>query len=73
MEKKKRSKIASFDGFTLESQVLKDYKFCGYKILYQRWSGPSGEINLVASKEDILVFLEVKKSSTQVRANEALI
>ena len=72
MEKKQRSKFAYRDGYTVESQVLKDYKFCGCKILSQRWSGPNGEIDLVASKGDYLVFLELKKSSTEVRKNEAL-
>ena len=39
------------------------------KIRSQLWCGLSGEIDLVVSKEDILVLAEVKKSSTQVRTS----
>ena len=36
----------------------------------QLWRCLSGEIDLVVSKEDILVLAKVKKSSTQSRASE---
>lgn len=40
------------------------------KFRSQLWRDLSGEIDLVVPKEDILVFVEVKKSSTQARASE---
>ncbi|MCS6878301.1 MAG: YraN family protein [Geminicoccaceae bacterium] len=44
----------------------------GFAILARRWSSPVGEIDIVARRGDLLVFVEVKRRSELASALEAL-
>ncbi len=49
-------------GLSAEAQVCRHYQDHGYKIHARRWRGRSGEIDLVFSKDQEVIFVEVKKS-----------
>lgn len=49
-------------GLSAEAQVCRHYQEHGYKIRAQRWRGRAGEIDLVFSKDQDVIFVEVKKS-----------
>lgn len=44
----------------------------GFSILARRWSSPVGELDLVARKGDLLVFVEVKRRAELAPALSAL-
>jgi putative endonuclease len=44
----------------------------GYRILAERYKTPSGEIDLIAKKSRVLVFVEVKLRKTKQAAAEAI-
>lgn len=44
----------------------------GYRIRAQRFRSPSGEVDLIASKGDMLVFVEVKARKTHPAARESV-
>ena len=49
-------------GETLAGLYLKNK---GYAILERNWRTPYGEIDIVASKDDAIIFVEVKSRSSQ--------
>lgn len=59
-------------GQAAEHQVADWYQTRGYRKLDQRWRAPEGEIDLIFSKDNQLVFVEVKHSKHQGRAATAL-
>ena len=55
--KKKKAYEQGVEAENLAAQYL---RLKGYKILEQRFKTPGGEIDLIAQKKDVLVFVEVK-------------
>ena len=59
-------------GLAAEDTVARDYCARGYQETNRRWRGMGGEIDLIFSDGDTVVFVEVKKSRTHRRAVERL-
>ncbi|MEC9197512.1 MAG: YraN family protein [Pseudomonadota bacterium] len=59
-------------GLAAENVVAGQYRNQGYDILARRWRGRAGEIDIVAKRDDGLVFIEVKASKTHDQAAQAL-
>ena len=59
-------------GRCAEDQVARFYAGSGRPIAAQRWRGLSGEIDVIARDGDVVVFIEVKQSTTHARAVEHL-
>lgn len=49
-------------GLAAEDGVLRDYAAKGYRLMERRYRGRGGEIDLVLSRGDDVIFVEVKKS-----------
>lgn len=49
-------------GRLAEEAVAREYSQSGYQVMSERWRGRSGEIDLILSKGDEYIFVEVKKS-----------
>jgi len=58
-------------GFVAEGYVAQYLKARGYEILNHNYRKPWGEIDIVAEKDGILIFVEVKASSVKVAGFEA--
>lgn len=54
--------VAYHAGLSAEAAVARHYQRSGRPVIAERWRGESGEIDLVASEQDCLVFIEVKKA-----------
>lgn len=63
-----RSETNYHAGLTAEAIVERDYARRGQNIVERRWRGHGGEIDLIISENDSLVFVEVKKSKTHDQA-----
>lgn len=60
-------------GLAAEHQVAALYQRDGARIAARRWRGPcGGEIDLIARKDDTVIFIEVKKADTHARAVERI-
>ena len=59
-------------GLSAEGQVARDYQRRGFPVIWHRWRGKGGEIDLVLQDGDGFVFVEVKKSRSHARAAERL-
>ena len=60
-------------GAAAEAQVGASYRADGFALLETRWRGKfGGEIDLILRKGDLVVFVEVKKSASHMRAAEHL-
>lgn len=59
-------------GLSAEDSVALHYTASGAEILARRWRGRSGEVDLVLSEGDEIVFVEVKKSQSLASAAERL-
>ncbi|MDV7271785.1 YraN family protein [Thioclava sp. A2] len=60
-------------GAAAEEQVAASYRADGFDLLEHRWRGKAGgEIDLILRKGDLVVFVEVKKSASHLRAAEHL-
>ena len=59
-------------GLAAEASVARDYTARGYQIASTRFKTASGEIDLIARKDDRLIFVEVKKSRSFAKAAAAL-
>lgn len=55
-----------------EDSVLRDYRDQGYGFVASRWRGKSGEIDLIVTRDDEYVFVEVKKSASHRQAAERI-
>ncbi len=64
--------VAYHAGFAAEGAAERDYARRGYEIVARRWRGKGGEIDLIASRDEVVVFIEVKKSKSHDRAMEML-
>jgi len=54
-------KIAAFSlGISAESRAAVWLLAHGYRILARRWKSPLGEINIIAARRHLLIFVEVK-------------
>lgn len=67
-----RGVTSELAGRMAEDCVRRDYLGQGYAFIQSRWRGRSGEIDLIFSRDDEFVFVEVKKSSHHARAAERI-
>ena len=66
-------KIAAFSlGISAESRAAAFLVAKGFRILAQRWKSPVGEIDIVARRRSLLVFVEVKARNNLDEAAESL-
>ena len=66
-------KIAAFRvGISAESRAAAFLIAKGFRILARRWKSPIGEIDIVARRRSLLVFVEVKARNNLDEAAEAL-
>ncbi|MEM1373913.1 MAG: YraN family protein [Pseudomonadota bacterium] len=64
--------VSYLKGLASEAQVAQRYERAGAALLAQRWKARSGEIDLIFSEGDTLIFVEVKCSKTIGRALESV-
>ena len=67
-----RGRTAYLSGLAAEDQVSQIYDRSGRPVIARRWRGSIGEIDLIAREGDVVVFIEVKKSSSHALAAEQL-
>lgn len=67
-----RGRTAFHAGLAAEDQVSQIYDRSGRAVIARRWRGSIGEIDLIAREGDVVVFIEVKKSTTHAMAAEHL-
>src|SRR5262244_4147210 len=56
--------IAFRTGISAESRAAAFLIAKGFRILARRWKGPVGEIDIIARRRSLLVFVEVKARET---------
>ncbi len=59
-----RSKRGYWKGLAAESLAAWILRFKGYRILQRRYKNKWGEIDLIARRGDVLIFVEVKYRTT---------
>ena len=64
---------AHFTGLSAESRAAAYLVAKGYRIVARRFRSPVGEIDIVARRRGVLVFVEVKARSTLDGAAESLL
>jgi len=64
MGKYDRGLTAYHGGAAAEEIVARTYGAAGYAVLKRRWRGQGGEIDLILGRNDVTIFVEVKKSVT---------
>jgi len=67
-----RGQLGYHAGLAAEGAVARHYTASGRPIAAIRWRGSAGELDLVAREGNVVVFIEVKKSSSHARAAERL-
>jgi putative endonuclease len=73
LDRPRRQKIAAFRlGLSAESRAAMMLLAKGYRILARRWKTPFGEIDIVARRRGVLVFVEVKARGSIDEAVEAV-
>ena len=66
-------KIAAFGlGISAESRAALWLLAHGYRFLARRWKSPLGEIDIIAARRHLLIFVEVKARSTLDEAAESV-
>jgi putative endonuclease len=66
-------KVAAFRvGISAESRAAAWLIAHGYRILSRRWKSPLGEIDIVAARRHLLIFVEVKARATLDAAAESV-
>ena len=66
-------KIAAFGlGISAESRAAAWLIAHGYRILARRWKSPRGEIDIIAARRRLLIFVEVKARATLDDAAESV-
>lgn len=71
-QRESRGRTAFHAGLAAEDQVSLLYDRSGRPVIARRWRGSIGEIDLIVREGDVVVFIEVKKSSTHALAAEHL-
>lgn len=66
--RKVRGRMAHHGGQAAEDTVARHYERRGHRIDARRWRGRGGEIDLVASDGEGLVFIEVKSAASHAAA-----
>lgn len=67
-------KLVSFRvGISAESRAAAYLIAKGFRILARRWKSPAGEIDIVARRRHLLIFVEVKARNTLDAAAESLL
>jgi putative endonuclease len=64
---------AHFTGLSAESRAAAYLVAKGYRIVARRFKSPVGEVDIVARRRGVLVFVEVKARSTLDAAAESLL
>ncbi len=64
--------IAFHTGISAESRAAAFLIAKGFRILARRWKSPLGEIDIVARRRSLLVFVEVKARNSLDEAAESL-
>ena len=59
-----RGLSAHLSGAAAEETVARHYESAGWTILERRWHGEGGEIDLIAVRDGVTAFVEVKQSAT---------
>jgi putative endonuclease len=73
MREARPEKIAAFGlGISAESRAAAWLIAHGYRILARRWKSPLGEIDIIAARRHLLIFVEVKARATLDDAAEAV-
>jgi putative endonuclease len=65
--------LAFRTGISAESRAAAFLIAKGFRILARRWKSPAGEIDIVARRRALLVFVEVKARATLDEAAESLV
>jgi putative endonuclease len=60
--------LSYLSGLAAEDCVARDYERRGHVTAARRWRGSSGEVDLIATDGDGLIFIEVKRSENFDRA-----
>jgi putative endonuclease len=67
-------RVAAFGlGLSAESRAAAYLVAKGYRILARRWKSPAGELDIVARRRHLLVFVEVKARASLDAAAEAVL
>jgi putative endonuclease len=67
-------RLAAFGlGLSAESRAAAYLVAKGYRILARRWKSPAGEIDIVARRRQLLVFVEVKARASLDDAAESVL
>jgi putative endonuclease len=67
-------RVAAFGlGLSAESRAAAYLVAKGYRILARRWKSPVGEIDIVARRRQLLVFVEVKARASLDAAAESVL
>ena len=67
-------RVAAFGlGLSAESRAAAYLVAKGYRILARRWKSPAGEIDIVARRRQLLVFVEVKARASLDEAAESVL
>lgn len=64
--------VSYHNGVAAENAVALHLEKCGHTVAERRWKTRHGEIDLIARKDGVVVFVEVKKSSSFARAAASL-
>ena len=64
LDRQRRGRLAYLSGVCAEEQVAAQYAALGARVLETRWRGRVGEIDLILTDDEVIVFVEVKKSHT---------
>ncbi len=59
-------------GLSAEGRAAALFMAKGYRIVARRWKSPRGEVDIVARRRNVLVFVEVKARGTLDEAAEAV-
>lgn len=71
-DKTARGQIAYQSGLAAEHRIARDYVDRGYRVAATRWRGAGGEIDLIVTGTQGVVFVEVKQARDFARAAERL-
>ena len=71
-QRQQRGKTAFLRGQSAEEQVCRMYQKHGARMLYERWRGAAGEIDLIFEGLSGIICVEVKASRTHAAAAQSL-